>query len=113
MNILPLQQAGLGIPTLILTLIFILGLLTQRKRYQALAEHRTLVQEKEAALGFVQNVGSVFADAETVEMNHLLPNVFFTMPFEPVKRDLEPSIFATIRKKPFSTSPLWRHAPSV
>ena len=85
MNTLPLQLAGLGIPTLIDPL-FILGLLTQRKRYQALAaEHRTLVQEKEAALGFVQNVGSVFADAETVEMTHLL-NVFFTMPFEPAKR---------------------------
>ena len=55
---------------------FILGLLAQRKRYQALAaEHRTLVQEKEAALGFVQNVGSVFADAETVEMTHLLERV--------------------------------------
>ena len=76
MNTLPLQPADLGIPTLIVALLFILGLLAQRKRYQALAaEHRTLVQEKEAALGFVQNVGSVFADAETVEMTHLLERV--------------------------------------
>ena len=76
MNLLPLQLAGFGIPTLIVALIFILGLFAQRKRYHALAaEHRTLVQEKEAALGFVQNVGSVFADAETVEMTHLLERV--------------------------------------
>ena len=76
MNPPSLHLAGIGIPTITLILLLIIGLLAQRKRYQALAaEHRTLLQEKEAALGFVQNVGSVFADAETVEMNQLLERV--------------------------------------
>jgi sigma-B regulation protein RsbU (phosphoserine phosphatase) len=38
-------------------------------------ERNILLQEKEAALGFVHNVGEVFADSETVEMDHLLTRV--------------------------------------
>jgi sigma-B regulation protein RsbU (phosphoserine phosphatase) len=38
-------------------------------------ERNILLQEKEAALGFVNNVGEIFADAETVEMSDLLNRV--------------------------------------
>ena len=57
----------------ILILSLIIPIILQRKRYRKLYHHhKTLVQEKEAALGFVQNVGSIFEDAESVEMNQLL-----------------------------------------
>ena len=46
-----------------------------RSRRKLKIERDTLLQEKEAALGFVQNVGEVFADSETVEMDQLLTRV--------------------------------------
>jgi sigma-B regulation protein RsbU (phosphoserine phosphatase) len=71
-----LQLAGLGLPLLLLTLLLVGWIATLRKRQHSLTTQRnTLLQEKEAALGFVQNIGSVFADAETVEMNQLLERV--------------------------------------
>ena len=77
MNTLPLQLAGLGIPTLIVALIFILGayLPNANDITHSLPNTAHSFKKKEAALGFVQNVGSVFADAETVEMTHLLERV--------------------------------------
>jgi sigma-B regulation protein RsbU (phosphoserine phosphatase) len=46
-------------------------------RYNRKLKHERdiLLQEKEAALGFVNNVGEIFADAETVEMDDLLTRV--------------------------------------
>jgi len=76
MNSPDLQLAGLGLPLFLLTLLFVGWIATLRKRQHNLTTQRdTLLQEKEAALGFVQNIGSVFADAETVEMNQLLERV--------------------------------------
>ena len=76
MNSPELQLAGLGLPLFLLTLLLVGWIATLRKRHHNLTTQRdTLLQEKEAALGFVQNIGSVFADAETVEMNQLLERV--------------------------------------
>tara|TARA_A100001015_G_scaffold315491_1_gene427430 strand:- start:70 stop:1524 length:1455 start_codon:yes stop_codon:yes gene_type:complete len=70
------QLAGLGLPLFLITLLLLGWIATLRKRQQNLTkQHNTLLQEKEAALGFVQNIGSVFADAETVEMSQLLERV--------------------------------------
>ncbi len=47
-----------------------------RKKINRLQQERnTLLQEKEATIGFVQNVGEVFADSEDIEMNVLLERV--------------------------------------
>ena len=46
-----------------------------RRRVKIRKERDTLLQEKEAALGFVHNVGEVFADSETVDMDSLLARV--------------------------------------
>lgn len=46
-----------------------------RRRIRLRRERDTLLQEKEAALGFVHNVGEIFADSESVEMNTLLSRV--------------------------------------
>jgi sigma-B regulation protein RsbU (phosphoserine phosphatase) len=46
-----------------------------RRRTKLHQERDILVQEKEAALGFVHNVGEVFADSETVDMDSLLSRV--------------------------------------
>ncbi len=47
-----------------------------RRRYRAACRERSsLLQEKAAVLRFVQNVGEVFAAAETVEMDQLLERV--------------------------------------
>ena len=48
---------------------------SHRSRRKLKDERNTLLQEKEATLGFVHNVGEVFADSETVEMDHLLTRV--------------------------------------
>ncbi|MDH3982071.1 MAG: SpoIIE family protein phosphatase [Kiritimatiellaceae bacterium] len=46
-----------------------------RRRKKLRQERDTLLQEKEAALGFVHNVGEVFAETETVDMDSLLARV--------------------------------------
>ncbi len=46
-----------------------------RSRRKLKAERDILLLEKEAALGFVHNVGEVFADSETVDMDSLLTRV--------------------------------------
>jgi sigma-B regulation protein RsbU (phosphoserine phosphatase) len=46
-----------------------------RRRVKLRKERDTLLLEKEAAMGFVQNVGEVFADTETVDMDSLLARV--------------------------------------
>ncbi|WP_372846030.1 PP2C family protein-serine/threonine phosphatase [Pontiella sp.] len=48
---------------------------SHRRRVKLRHERDILVQEKEAALGFVHNVGEVFADSETVDMDSLLNRV--------------------------------------
>ncbi len=76
MSIINFELANLDAIYFILILSLILPIILQRKRYRKLYHHhKTLVQEKEAALGFVQNVGSIFEDAESVEMNQLLERV--------------------------------------
>jgi sigma-B regulation protein RsbU (phosphoserine phosphatase) len=58
----------------------ILGLLLfiSYKRYSKLRNERNrLLQEKEAAMGFVNNVGQGFSDSETVEMDALLERVLY------------------------------------
>ncbi len=61
---------------LILLAVFCLILLINyRWRLKLRKERDILLQEKEAALGFVHNVGEVFADSETVDMDHLLSRV--------------------------------------
>ncbi len=50
-------------------------IINYRRRIRLRAERDILLQEKEAALGFVHNVGEVFADSETVDMNTLLSRV--------------------------------------
>ena len=64
------------------TLIFILFIVSLiiffkfRKKLNILNQERnTLLQEKEATIGFVQNVGEVFADSENIEMDILLERV--------------------------------------
>lgn len=46
-----------------------------RRRVYTRRERDTLLQEKEAVLGFVHNVGEVFADSESVDMDSLLARV--------------------------------------
>ncbi len=46
-----------------------------RRRVKIRRERDILLQEKEAALGFVHNVGEIFADSESVDMNTLLSRV--------------------------------------
>ena len=76
MSIINVELANLNAIYFILILSLIIPIILQRKRYRKLYHHhKTLVQEKEAALGFVQNVGSIFEDAESVEMNQLLERV--------------------------------------
>lgn len=59
----------------ILLVISLVFYLTNKRRTQLRRQRDTLLQEKEAALGFVHNVGEVFADSETIDMNHLLSRV--------------------------------------
>ncbi len=59
---------------LIVTFGYIL-LINRRWRVKLRRERDTLLQEKEAAIGFVHNVGEVFADSETVDLNNLLARV--------------------------------------
>ncbi|MCF7817460.1 MAG: SpoIIE family protein phosphatase [Kiritimatiellales bacterium] len=66
--------------TIVLDLLFpvvlVLYLFLLYRNYNRLKTERDiLLQEKEAAIGFVHNVGEVFADAETVEMDNLLTRV--------------------------------------
>jgi sigma-B regulation protein RsbU (phosphoserine phosphatase) len=56
-------------------LIIIFFLSCRRRRIRLKKERDVLLQEKEATLGFVQNVGEVFADAESVDMDTLLDRV--------------------------------------
>ena len=59
-----------------LILILIIFLIIKKIKIKKLISSRDiLLQEKEVTLGFVQNVGEVFADSETVEMNLLLERV--------------------------------------
>ena len=61
---------------LLLPIIFSIFLVISiRHRRKLKTERDILLQEKEAALGFVHNVGEVFADSETVEMDSLLTRV--------------------------------------
>jgi len=46
-----------------------------RHRVRLKKQRDTLLKEKEATLGFVHNVGEVFADAENIELNELLDRV--------------------------------------
>ena len=61
---------------LLLPAVFALLLyISYRRRTRLRHERDILRQEKEAALGFVHNVGEVFADTETVDMDSLLSRV--------------------------------------
>ncbi len=55
----------------------ILLLINQKSRKKLRHQRDTLLQEKEAALGFVNNVGQVFADSESIEMDALLERVLY------------------------------------
>ena len=48
--------------------------LLKRKVNRLQFEKNILLQEKEATIGFVQNVGEVFTDSEDIEMNVLRYN---------------------------------------
>lgn len=66
--------------TLLIELLLVAFFLTvliggYRSRRKLKHERDILLQEKEAALGFVYNVGEVFADSETIEMDSLLARV--------------------------------------
>ncbi|MDF7801137.1 SpoIIE family protein phosphatase [Pontiellaceae bacterium B1224] len=61
----------LFIPSIFGIILFI----NHRRKAQLCRERDTLLQEKEAALGFVHNVGEVFAKSETIDMDHLLERV--------------------------------------
>ena len=61
----------LFIPALFGVLLFI----SHRRRVELRRERDTLLQEKEAALGFVHNVGEVFVDSDSVDMDSLLSRV--------------------------------------
>ena len=57
---------------LISIFIFFLFFFKGRKKLKYLTHERNiLLQEKEATIGFIQNVGEVFADSETVETKSL------------------------------------------
>ncbi len=56
-------------------LVILFFLSCRRRRGQLRKERDVLLQEKEATLGFVQNVGEIFADAESVAMDTLLDRV--------------------------------------
>jgi sigma-B regulation protein RsbU (phosphoserine phosphatase) len=60
---------------LLLPIIAIILYISYKARKGLKAERDVLLQEKEAAIGFVHNVGEVFADSETVEMDALLTRV--------------------------------------
>ena len=61
---------------LLIPALFLAFFLSCRSRRVRLRKERDiLLQEKEATLGFVQNVGEVFADAESVDMDTLLDRV--------------------------------------
>ena len=47
----------------------------RRRRLQLQRQRDTLLQEKEATLGFVNNVGEVFTETENVDMDALLSRV--------------------------------------
>ncbi|VGO17252.1 Phosphoserine phosphatase RsbU [Pontiella desulfatans] len=49
--------------------------ISYRRRIKLRRERDILLQEKEAALGFVHNVGEVFADSDSVDMTSLLARV--------------------------------------
>lgn len=59
------------IPAVLLFILFF----SHKQRVKLKKERDVLLQEKEATLGFVHNVGEVFADAETVSMDSLLTRV--------------------------------------
>lgn len=59
------------LPTLLGTALY--G--SYRRRNRLRRERNILLQEKEAAIGFVHNVGEVFADTDTVDMDSLLSKV--------------------------------------
>ena len=54
------------------SLFFIFLYSSYKRRVKLRKERDTLLMEKEAALGFVHNVGEVFADSEAVDMEALL-----------------------------------------
>ncbi len=63
---------------LLLPATFGILLLISQKKYKKLRHDRdSLLQVKEAALGFVNNVGQVFADSESIEMDALLERVLY------------------------------------
>ncbi len=57
---------------ILLTVFIIIILINYRWRMRLKKQRDILLQEKEAALGFVHNVGEVFADSETIDMDNLL-----------------------------------------
>lgn len=59
------------LPTLLVILLYI----SYRRRVRLRKERDSLLMEKEAVLGFVQNVGEVFADTETIDLDALLARV--------------------------------------
>lgn len=59
------------IPSIITIILFVN--LSRKKKLRC--QRDTLLQEKEAALGFVHNVGEVFVDSETIDMDALLSRV--------------------------------------
>ncbi|MEI6891963.1 MAG: GAF domain-containing SpoIIE family protein phosphatase [Pontiella sp.] len=62
---------GLIIPTFFCLILFI----NRRLRLRLQRQRDTLLQEKEAVLGFVNNVGEVFAESEKIDMEVLLSRV--------------------------------------
>lgn len=60
---------------LLLALLAASLILCAKRRARLKRERNRLLQEKEATLGFVHNVGEVFADAESVDMDTLLTRV--------------------------------------
>jgi sigma-B regulation protein RsbU (phosphoserine phosphatase) len=61
----------LFVPSILLIILYT----NYRQLVNMRRERDTLLQVKEAALGFVQNVGEVFADSESIDMDQLLNRV--------------------------------------
>ena len=67
---------GWKFPLGLFFLVTIISIFVLKRKVNRLQlERNTLLQEKEATIGFVQNVGEVFTDSEDIEMNVLLERV--------------------------------------
>ncbi len=68
---------GLALSSDLLLLVFcgLVAYTSHKHRVRLRRQRDVLLQEKEATLGFVHNVGEVFADSENIEMDSLLTRV--------------------------------------